>query len=289
MPSSPSPFCSPADSSSSRRVLLSGPSILLPAPVVVPARLAHPATPLSSSLAYTASQATETMLLLSAAAWRVASGIRRQSSSPSALTCLTIAPPCRVPSAAGRASLMNAAPRRLSRPAASGHWVRLTHPPILPRASAVDPASACHLRPSPPVSAACRVSESCQARVPSAVAPPLSHGVAPLRPFHAHPASPQRRRPCPSPAAPAEVTSPRDSLPHGLRGALACWAARRAGALSSGAHWRAGLRGALARLAAVHAGALGCGARWRARLRGALARLAAGRAGALGCGARWRA
>ncbi|CAI7868534.1 unnamed protein product [Closterium sp. NIES-54] len=56
--------------------------------------------------------------------------------------------------------------------------------------------------------------------------------------------------------------------------ALARWAAGRADALSSGAHWLAGLVGALTRLAAGRAGALGCWAHWRARLQCALACLA---------------
>ncbi|CAI7756208.1 unnamed protein product [Closterium sp. NIES-53] len=73
-----------------------------------------------------------------------------------------------------------------------------------------------------------------------------------------------------------------------LRGALACWAAGRAGALRtagrtgvlrSGACWCAEVRGALALLVAGLHGALTRLAARRAGLRGALARQAAGRAG----------
>ncbi|CAI5504369.1 unnamed protein product [Closterium sp. Naga37s-1] len=240
MPGSPFPSCSPADSSSSRRAFLSDPSTPLPAPSAVPARPVHLSTQLCLSLAVSAFQATVTMLLPSsdadgpqvsagpcrllhsAAAWRAASGIRHPSSSPTALVGLTTAPPRCVPLATGHASLVNWAPPCASLPGASIRWVRLAHPPILPCASAATPANACCLRPSPPVSAACRESEGCQALAPNATLPPLSRASAPPCPFRALLASPQRRRLCPVPAALADATSLRRALHVAPGSSLSC-------------------------------------------------------------------
>ncbi|CAI5938873.1 unnamed protein product [Closterium sp. NIES-65] len=196
MLSSPLQLCSPAGSSPSHRAFLSGPSPPLHALAFVPARLVSLSTSPCSSLAAAASLATVPMLLpflaaddlrasaclrrllFPAAAGREASGIRRSPSSPIALAGQTSLPPRRAPLAAGRASLMSWAPPRVLLPAASGGWLHVACPPILPCASAACPAIVRRLRPSPLVPGASR-----------------------------------RRHARPSPTAPADATSPRSALP----------------------------------------------------------------------------
>ncbi|CAI5947977.1 unnamed protein product [Closterium sp. NIES-65] len=200
MLSSPLQLCSPAGSSPSHRAFLSGPSPPPHALAFVPARLVSLSTSPCSSLAAAASLATVPMLLpflaaddprasaclrrllFPAASGREASGIRRSPSSPIALAGQTSVPPRRAPLAAGRASLMSWAPPRVLLPAASGGWLRVARPPILPCASAACPAIVRRLRPSPLVPGASR-----------------------------------RRHARPSPAAPADATSPRNAPPGGLR------------------------------------------------------------------------
>ncbi|CAI5965472.1 unnamed protein product [Closterium sp. NIES-65] len=170
-------LCSPAGSSPSHRAFLSGPSPPPHALAFVPARLVSLSTSPCSSLAAAASLATVPMLLpflaaddlrasaclrrllFPAAAGREASGIRRSPSSPIALAGHTSVPPRRAPLAAGRASLMSWAPPRVLLPAASGGWLRVARPPILPCASAACPAIVRRLRPSPLVPGATRVRE----------------------------------------------------------------------------------------------------------------------------------
>ncbi|CAI5966769.1 unnamed protein product [Closterium sp. NIES-64] len=176
MLSSPLQLCSPAGSSPSHRAFLSGPSPPLHALAFVPARLVSLSTSPCSSLAAAASLATVPMLLpflaadelrasaclrrllFPAAAGREASGIRRSPSSPIALAGQTSLPPRRAPLAAGRASLMSWAPPRVLLPAASGGWLHVACPPILPCASAACPAIVRRLRPSPLVPGASRAS-----------------------------------------------------------------------------------------------------------------------------------
>ncbi|CAI5938753.1 unnamed protein product [Closterium sp. NIES-65] len=175
MLSSPLQLCSPAGSSPSHRAFLSGPSPPPHALAFVPARLVSLSTSPCSSLAAAASLATVPMLLpflaaddlrasaclrrllFPAAAGREASGIRRSPSSPIALAGQTSVPPRRAPLAAGRASLMSWAPPRVLLPAASGGWLRVARPPILPCASAACLAIVRRLRPSPLVPGASRV------------------------------------------------------------------------------------------------------------------------------------
>ncbi|CAI5958518.1 unnamed protein product [Closterium sp. NIES-65] len=167
MLSSPLQLCSPADSSPSHRAFLSGPSPPTHALAFVPARLVSLSISPCSSLAAAASLATVPMLLpflaaddlrasaclrrllFPAAAGREASGTRCSPSFPIALAGLTSVPPRRALLAAGRASLMSWAPPRVLLPAASGGWLRVARPPILPYASAACPAIVRRLRPGP--------------------------------------------------------------------------------------------------------------------------------------------
>ncbi|CAI5938757.1 unnamed protein product [Closterium sp. NIES-65] len=178
MLSSPLQLCSPAGSSPSHRAFLSGPSPPPHALAFVPARLVSLSTSPCSSLPAAASLATVPMLLpflaaddlrasaclrrllFPAAAGREARGIRRSPSSPIALAGQTSVPPRRAPLAAGRASLMSWAPPRVLLPAASGGWLRVACPPILPCASAACPAIVRRLRPSPLVPGASRLGAS---------------------------------------------------------------------------------------------------------------------------------
>ncbi|CAI5987892.1 unnamed protein product [Closterium sp. NIES-64] len=235
MLSSPLQLCSPADSSPSHRAFLSGPSPPTHALAFVPARLVSLSISPCSSLAAAASLATVPMLLpflaaddlrasaclrrllFPAAAGREASGTRCSPSFPIALAGLTSVPPCRALLAAGRASLMSWAPPRVLLPAASGGWLRVARPPILPYASAACPAIVRHLRPGPLEPGASRVRGGQQKAAPGAAILPLTRAV-PLPPFcRVLLASPQRRHARPSPAAPADVTSPRNAPPGGLR------------------------------------------------------------------------